>query len=772
MENPPLYSTRIIKFFVEYINTHYPDIHLEPILDYAGMKRYQIDDEGHWFSQGQVDRFYERLVIETGDADIAREAGRYSALSKSGLAAQQYALSFVTPVAALSVMEKLYPIFSRACTVSAKKLASNKMELTVKPGPDVDEKPYQCENRMGIFESIPKLFTGEYAKIEHPECLHKNADACRYIISWEQPAFLLWKRLRNYATVFSVLICAILLFSHTPINTLIVALLCTILVTSLHAHAVYLEKSEIQTSIINKGDLAGDLLERVNTSYDNALLIQEVGQATASILDMDKLLPYIMELLGKRLDFDRGMIMLANEERTRLVYVAGFGYNAEQEEFLRMISFHLDKPSSRGQFVLSFKNQIPFLINDIEEIETIISKKSLDFVRAMGVQSFICVPIIFEGRSEGVLGVDNIRSKRQLSQSDLNLLMGIAPQVGISINNARSYRKIKNSEARFRALGENSPDIIYTLDADSVITYINPVSERILLYSTEELIGKRLLDIICEEDRPYLTKVLSRAKNREIFKDVTGRFIDKQGKEHVFNISGAPNFDDDGRMTGLVGSLKDVSELKKNYDILQMTLQSTIDAMSEIVESRDPYTAGHQKRVALIAGAIGEEMNLPLDTVKGIQMASMIHDIGKMYVPAEILSKPIELNDLEFTLIKTHPEVGFNILKNIEFTHPVARIVLQHHERLDGSGYPNGISGEDILMEAKILSVADVVEAMSSHRPYRPALGIEMAIKEITENRGILYDSDVVDACIRLFTENKFDDLVKSRNTRADGAAL
>lgn len=183
---------------------------------------------------------------------------------------------------------------------------------------------------------------------------------------------------------------------------------------------------------------------------------------------------------------------------------------------------------------------------------------------------------------------------------------------------------------------------------------------------------------------------------------------------------------------------------------LQKALEGIIHAMARTVESRDPYTAGHQHRVADLAVAIATEMNLPRDQIEGIRMAGMIHDLGKISVPAEILSKPGRLRENEFALLKAHPETGYDIIADIEFPWPIAQMVLQHHEKMDGSGYPNGLSGEDILIEARILCVSDVVEAMASHRPYRPAFGIEKALDEISENKGIFYDPEVVDALFRL----------------------
>jgi HD-GYP domain-containing protein (c-di-GMP phosphodiesterase class II) len=197
-------------------------------------------------------------------------------------------------------------------------------------------------------------------------------------------------------------------------------------------------------------------------------------------------------------------------------------------------------------------------------------------------------------------------------------------------------------------------------------------------------------------------------------------------------------------------------KLQQSYAKLQKNLDETVHAMSLTAEKRDPYTAGHQKRTTELALALSREMGLSEHQIKGIQMAGLIHDVGKISIPAEILSKPCELNEVEIQLVQKHPQAAFEILKKIDFPWPVDLIVLQHHEKMDCSGYPQGLAGEDILIEARILCVADVVESIESHRPYRPGLGIDTALEEISKNRGILYDQDVVDACLRLFEEKGF----------------
>jgi len=196
---------------------------------------------------------------------------------------------------------------------------------------------------------------------------------------------------------------------------------------------------------------------------------------------------------------------------------------------------------------------------------------------------------------------------------------------------------------------------------------------------------------------------------------------------------------------------------EQNSEVLLKMFNGTVEAIAALYEKRDPYTAGHQRRVAQLACAIARKMGLSEDQIYGIHITGVVHDIGKIAVPGDILSKTGKLSSEEFNIVKTHPQVAYEVLRNLEFPWPVAETILQHHERLDGSGYPNGISGEAIILEARILCVADVVESMLSHRPYRPALGKKKALDEILNNKGILYDPAVADACSRLSSNGGFN---------------
>jgi putative nucleotidyltransferase with HDIG domain len=221
--------------------------------------------------------------------------------------------------------------------------------------------------------------------------------------------------------------------------------------------------------------------------------------------------------------------------------------------------------------------------------------------------------------------------------------------------------------------------------------------------------------------------------------------------------------DETGEIIKWFGTCTDIDKIKHTEEQLQDTLESlrksfgtTIQVMVSAVETRDPYTSGHKIRATNIARAIATEMGLSEDIIEAIRMAGPIHDIGKLSVPAEILSKPGRLTDIEFSLIKEHARKGFEMLKDVESPWPLAEIIYQHHERMDGSGYPRGLKGDEILIEARIMAVADVVESMASHRPYRAALGINVALEDIEKNKGTLYDTDVADACLKLFREKGF----------------
>ena len=336
----------------------------------------------------------------------------------------------------------------------------------------------------------------------------------------------------------------------------------------------------------------------------------------------------------------------------------------------------------------------------------------------------------------------------------------------------RAEEALKQSENKYHLLADNVHDVIFVLDMNLKYTYISPSVKILRGYGPEEVLKQSSIEQTLTPSSQDLAMrtfseimELEKSEHREIHLSRTLQLEmrRKDGTTVWTEVKFSFIRDENQRPMGILGLTRDITERRKAEAELQKTLDSlkkavgaTIQVMVSAVEMRDPYTSGHQLRVANLSCAIATEMGLPQEKINGIRMAGSIHDIGKLSIPAEILSKPTKLTEIEFSLIKVHSQSGYEMLKDVESPWPLAEIVYQHHERMNGSGYPRNLKGDEIIMEARIMAVADVVESMASHRPYRPALGIDIALEEIEKNRGILYDAAVADACLRLFREKGY----------------
>jgi HD-GYP domain-containing protein (c-di-GMP phosphodiesterase class II) len=392
--------------------------------------------------------------------------------------------------------------------------------------------------------------------------------------------------------------------------------------------AEHLEKEELKGILTNFQTTSTELLEQIENNYNNSRLTNEIGETITSQTNIEDVLIKVVQLFQKRLNYDRGMIMLANADETRLIFRAGFGYKKDKLNILKKSAFHLDRPDATGLFISCFKEQIPYLINDIKEIGPKLSSRSLAFAREMGAQSFICCPIICDGSSLGILAVDNLKSKKPLVESDLSLLQGIAHVIGISVRNVE------------------------------------------------------LLD----------------SRNRQ--------------------------------------------------------LKSVLQTLAASIDTRDPLTAGHSEKVTEYASGICSELNLTNDTCETIRVAAMLHDYGKIGVPDAILKKPGRLTKEEYDIVKTHAMKTRDILMQINFSgslRQVPEIAGAHHEKIDGSGYPLGLKGDQIPLGAKIIAVADFFEAITAKRHYRDPLPLETAFDLLEKESGVHFEPHIVEAFIRFY---------------------
>jgi len=414
----------------------------------------------------------------------------------------------------------------------------------------------------------------------------------------------------------------------------------------------------------------------------------------------------------------------------------------------------------------------PWIMEQLRRLETIVVPRVADLppeARAEKeefdyelIKSIVLVPMVFGGHIIGFVGFDAVTEEKQWTDDTVTILRVVGEIFTNAVERRYVFESLSESEEKFRMLAEKSPNMIFIYHKGAVL-YANEKCTEILGYSKDEFYDPNFdfMNLIAHEDKVRISENLARHFKGEDIEPYDYTLVGKNGKRidailttKVITLAGAPAIM--GIITDITDRKKVEHDVKDGFEKLKKALDGIVISLAAAAEKKDPYTAGHQRRVTLLAVAIARHMGFDDNLIDGIRVGGTLHDIGKIYVPTEILSKPTKLTSVEYSIVKTHPQTAADIIKNIEFPWPVVKMVLQHHERLNGSGYPAGLNGDQIIPEARILTVADVVEAMSSHRPYRPAKGIEQALEEITQNRGTLYDPTVVDACLEIFAGGSF----------------
>lgn len=626
----PLYNSRIINSYIKFLRKNYRNIDVNEIMHYAGMTPYEVADENHWLTQGQINAFHEKLSQLTFNVNIAREAGRYAASPEASSVMRQFFLGFVSPAKAYSMVGKASKNFTRSTTFETRELSPNKVEVTVTPKEGVKEEPFQCDNRTGLLEGLAMLFQGTPPRVEHPECVFRGGKSCRYIFAFERTLSSLLNKIRNYMALSFLPACLAISFFSPQLSATVLFPATIAILLLLTLIAGNRERAELRASLNTLQYSTDQLIEQMEVNYNNALMTNEIGQAITSQTSNRDVLSSVVQIFRKRLDYDRCMILLSDKKKKRLLFRAGYGYTEEQLKFLKQTAFHLDKSRSKGIFVICFREQKPFLINNVREIQHDLSIKSQLFANKLGSQAFICAPIIADGEPLGILAVDNLKSKKALVHSDMSLMIGLASVIGISIRNV-------------------------------------------------ELI---------------------------------------QSREEQFS--------------------------------------SILHALAASIDARDPMTSGHSERVTEFALGICNELRLPKEYREMIRVASLLHDYGKIGVPDNILKKPGKLTNAEYEIVKTHADKTRRILNQIRFEgvfSEVPAIAGSHHEKMDGSGYPLGLTGEEIPLGARIIAVADFFEAITARRHYRGPISLKRAFEMLKAESGVKFDPKVVSAFMRYISK-------------------
>jgi len=571
-DRTPLYKSSIVANYVNYLKSR-GDVDIDDLLRCCELDLIDINEEGYFLSQEQINKFHRCLDERLNDPEISYKVGLHALKMKSTGTVMQYGLQFITPAAMYKAVDRIYPNWARGHVSRTRIAGKNRARISVSVRQGLHEKPFQCENRRGIFEAIGKIHTGRPATVTHPTCIHRGDATCEYEVTWEERPSAVWKRISAYFGLFSVLVAAGTLFLVSPIVWTVLALCLTVIGFSIFIVGSTKNNRELTGLLKEQGDAAGQLLKENETRYQNSRLVFEIGRAGADILEVNSFLDTVLDSMARNLDFTRGMILLCDSQDQYLQYAAGFGFSFFEQRFLEGLKYPIDLENSSDLFIKILRSGNPIVLNDAQEKKAEMAPNSIALLERLKVEALVGIPLIYKQKPLGLLFVDTQKAEREYTTSDVNILMGIAMQIATGIVNARSYERLQESELRYRLLAENVNDIIWVLDVDSLtMSYVSPSAEKVTGFTPDELMAMTIDHYLTPESFERTTAVLGQAvenaRTGQIDPHNYAQTIEieqyhKDGTIIPVEVTAGLMVDGNGSPNGVLGISRDLSERKK-----------------------------------------------------------------------------------------------------------------------------------------------------------------------------------------------------------------
>jgi PAS domain S-box-containing protein len=609
---PPLYNSRLIKNYLEYLEKTHPDMSLDHLLAACGIGRAEVEDPGHWLTQDQINQFHAAMNRAVDNPRIAREAGRFTQASRTSGIFKRYILGFMTPMMAYRTASKLATEWTRATDITTRPISSQSIALTVTPREGVQEQPFQCANRIGMLEAIAKLFTGQFARIEHPTCIHRGGQSCDYHISWKLLPSNHWKRWLRFASMGAFLALTVTMGMFSAHAWLLQLVGWAGLLGGGWTIALILENQELKRSITHRGEIADQDLQEIKHRYSSAFLIQEIGQAASALHPPEIFIQTIMSILEKRLGYKGGMLWLAMEDQPDRLKGDGYGLTPAQLESFREILLGRPEAVSRGIFEAVCRQGATVVADQPEEIAQQFPD-SAERLGQLGIRSLVAVPLKNEAQTFGMLLMFNDMGTGRTAFSDINLISGLASQIALGLAGVRTYRRLQARETTYRMLVENQTDMVVKVDTDGRFLFVSPSYCRAFGKTEEELLGQVFMPLVHEDDRASTAKAME-----ALYHPPYTAFLEQRA--HTKNgwcwLSWADTalLDEAGQVTAIIGVGRDITEskqtevaLKESRDLFD-SFMGHLPALAFIKDRKGRYVYTNQAHCTLFGEAQGHRL--------------------------------------------------------------------------------------------------------------------------------------------------------------------